>query len=99
MSQIPNNIIVVPENIEFGAAGETMQLKVVVEDQYGLVIEEPSLSFDSSNKKAAEQLLEIASPVVAGEKVIAEIQISNAYLYIPDRPGYRDIVESAKAAL
>ncbi len=50
---VPNNIIVVPENIEFGTAGETMQLKVVVEDQYGLVIEEPSLSFDSSNKKVA----------------------------------------------
>ena len=61
--------------------------------------ESGTVGIDSSNKKAAEQLLEIASPVVAGEKVIAEIQISNAYLYIPDRPGYRDIVESAKAAL
>lgn len=50
---VPSSIIVVPESIEFAAAGESMQLKVVVEDQYGLVIEEPSLSYESNNKKVA----------------------------------------------
>ena len=53
----------------------------------------------SSNEKAVEKLLDIASPVVIGEKVIAEVQIGNATLYITDRAGYREIVENANAAL
>ncbi len=45
---------------------------------------------------AFEKLLDIATPVVINEKVIAEFQIKGATLYVTDREGNRDIVEKAK---
>ncbi len=50
---VSTNIIVVPDTISFNAAGKTQQLKVTVEDQYGLVISDPDLKFESSDTKVA----------------------------------------------
>lgn len=61
--------------------------------------ESSRMQINSRNKEKIEKLLDIASPVVIGEKVIAEIQIGNATLFVTDRAGYREILENAKAAL
>ena len=49
-----------------------------------------------SDPDAAAMLLDIASPIVVDEKIIAEITCGKTTLYICDRPGYREIVEKAK---
>ena len=52
-----------------------------------------------NDTEAVEKLLEIATPVVLGEKVIGEVQYGNSTLYVTDRPGYSEIFNKAKGAL
>ena len=45
---------------------------------------------------AISDLLDIASPIVIDEKIIAEVDCGKTILYVYDRPGYHEIVERAK---
>lgn len=51
--QFADNIIVTPQEVRFNAKGQTKQLSVTVEDQYGLVIDDPELYFASSDDDIA----------------------------------------------
>lgn len=56
-------------------------------------------SVDVNSEDAVEKLLDIATPIVIDEKVIAEVYFLDSTLYVTDRPGYREIVEEAKKSL
>ncbi|WP_295091294.1 hypothetical protein [Ruminococcus sp.] len=47
------------------------------------------------NVTSVEKLLDIATPIVIDEKVIAEVQFTGSTLYVIDRPGNREILEEA----
>ncbi|MBR5683177.1 MAG: hypothetical protein IKW96_07845 [Ruminococcus sp.] len=54
---------------------------------------------DYDNAEAVEKLLDIATPIVIDEKVIAEVQLAQSTLYVTDRPGNREIVEEAEETM
>ncbi len=51
--------------------------------------------FEFANTDAVETLLEAATPVVTGEKVLAEVQIGSITLFITDRTGNDVMIEKA----
>ncbi len=51
--QFAANIILTPEIVNFDTKGQTKQLSITVEDQYGLVIDDPELYFASSDEEIA----------------------------------------------
>ena len=51
------------------------------------------------DKKAMEKLLDIAVPVITGEKVLATIGYDDVALYIKDEPGNSKIIENAINAM
>ncbi|WP_303838442.1 hypothetical protein [Ruminococcus flavefaciens] len=55
--------------------------------------------FEFTDPEAVEKLLDAATPVVTGEKVLAEIQAGSLTLYITERTGNDLLVESAKDSM
>ena len=51
------------------------------------------------DKKSVEKLLDIATPKITGEKIIAEVHFNGNTLYVRDEPGNREIVEKAKDSI
>ena len=52
-ASVPKTIVLDADEISLMGAGSSRQLKVVAEDQYGLVIKDPELVFSSSNTRVA----------------------------------------------
>ena len=77
-ASVPTTIYVVPENIEFEEAGETMQIRVAVEDQYGLVMDDPTVSFESSNKRVATVDDKGLVTAIAAGKTTVTVKSGNA---------------------
>ncbi|WP_294412434.1 hypothetical protein [uncultured Ruminococcus sp.] len=55
--------------------------------------------FEFANTDAVETLLEAATPVVTGEKVLAEVQIGSITLFITDRTGNDVMIEKARDSI
>ncbi|MCR4638097.1 hypothetical protein [Ruminococcus sp.] len=55
--------------------------------------------FEFIDPEAVEKLLEAASPVVTGEKVLAEVQIGSMTLYITERTGNDVLIKNAKDSI
>ena len=58
-----------------------------------------SKHFEFTDPEAVEKLLEAATPVVTGEKVLAELQIGSWTLYITDKNGDVVMVDNAKDSI
>ena len=51
--------------------------------------------FEFKDREAVEKLLDAATPVVTGEKVIAEVKYSDVILYVKDSADNRSLIEKA----
>lgn len=51
--------------------------------------------FEFKDREAVEKLLDAATPVVTGEKVIAEVKYSDVVLYVKDSADNRSLIEKA----
>lgn len=55
--------------------------------------------FEFNDNDAVEKLIEAATPVVTGEKILAEVQVGSITLYITDKTGNDIMIEKAKESI